>query len=54
MIREREYGAMSGWGALAVLLTGAAFFVWQLVVRAQVIKEPNQASTCRWDQARST
>ena len=42
MIREREYGAMSGWGALAVLLTGAAFFVWQLVVRAQVIKEPNQ------------
>jgi regulator of protease activity HflC (stomatin/prohibitin superfamily) len=42
MIREREYGAMSGWGALAVLLTGAAFFVWQLVVRAQVIREPNQ------------
>ena len=35
MIREREYGAMSGWGALVVLLAGAAFFVWQIIVRAQ-------------------
>jgi hypothetical protein len=42
MIREREYGAMSGWGALVVLLAGAAFLVWQLVVHAQAIKEPNQ------------
>jgi hypothetical protein len=42
MIREREYGAMSGWGALLILLAGAAFFVWQIVVRAQVIREPNQ------------
>jgi len=42
MIREREYGAMSGWGALVVLLGGAAFFVWQIVARAQVIQQPNQ------------
>jgi regulator of protease activity HflC (stomatin/prohibitin superfamily) len=42
MIREREYGAMSGWGALVVLLGGAAFFVWQIIARAQVIQQPNQ------------
>jgi hypothetical protein len=42
MIREREYGAMSGWGALVVLLAGAGFFVWQIIVRAQAIEEPNQ------------
>jgi hypothetical protein len=42
MIREREYGAMSGWGALVVLLAGAAFFVWQIIARAQVIQQPNQ------------
>jgi hypothetical protein len=42
MIREREYGAMSGWGALVVLLAGAGFFVWQIIARAQVIGEPNQ------------
>ena len=35
MIREREYGAMSGWGALVVIFAGAAFFIWQLIVRAQ-------------------
>jgi regulator of protease activity HflC (stomatin/prohibitin superfamily) len=42
MIREREYGAMSGWGALVVLLGGAAFFFWQIIARAQVIQQPNQ------------
>jgi SPFH domain/Band 7 family protein len=42
MIREREYGAMSGWGALVVLLAGAAVFVWQIIARAQVIQQPNQ------------
>jgi hypothetical protein len=42
MMREREYGGMSGWGALLVLLVGAAFFVWQIIARAQLIREPNQ------------
>jgi hypothetical protein len=42
MIREREYGAVSGWGALVVLLGGAAFFVWQVIVRARQIQEANQ------------
>ena len=42
MIREREYGAVSGWGALVVLLAGAAFFIWQVIVRARQIQEANQ------------
>jgi SPFH domain/Band 7 family protein len=42
MIREREYGAMSGWGALVILLAGAGFFVWQIIARAQVIHQPSQ------------
>jgi hypothetical protein len=42
MIREREYGAISGWGALVILLAGVGVFIWQIVVRAQVITEPNQ------------
>ena len=35
MIREREYGAVSGWAALAVLLVGIAAFLWQLIVHAR-------------------
>ena len=42
MIREREYGAMSGWGALVILLSVAGFFVWQIIARAQVIDQPSQ------------
>jgi regulator of protease activity HflC (stomatin/prohibitin superfamily) len=42
MIREREYGAVSGWGALVILLAGAAFFIWQVIVRARQIQEANQ------------
>ena len=42
MIREREYGAMSGWVALVILLAGAGFFVWQIMARAQVIHQPSQ------------
>lgn len=42
MIREREYGAVSGWGALVILLAGVGVFIWQIVVRAQVIREPGQ------------
>ncbi len=42
MIREREYGAMSGWVALVILLAGAGFFVWQIIARAQVIHQPSQ------------
>ncbi len=42
MIREREYGAISGWVALVILLAGAGFFVWQIIARAQVIHQPSQ------------
>jgi len=42
MIREREYGAISGWVALVILVAGAGFFVWQIIARAQVIHQPSQ------------
>jgi regulator of protease activity HflC (stomatin/prohibitin superfamily) len=35
MIREREYAAMSGWGALVVLLAAAGASVWQMVESIQ-------------------
>ncbi len=35
MIREREYGAVSGWSAFPVLVVAAAFFIWQLIIRIQ-------------------
>ena len=34
MIRERDYGAVSGWAALAVLLAAAGFCIWQLILAA--------------------
>jgi regulator of protease activity HflC (stomatin/prohibitin superfamily) len=42
MIREREYGAMSGWGALLLLLAGFGFFIWQIVHHVQMLREPGQ------------
>ena len=32
MIREREHAAMSGWAALAILVTAAGLCLWQMVV----------------------
>ena len=31
MIREREYSAISGWGALIILLAGAGLSLWQVI-----------------------
>lgn len=35
MIREREYGAVSGWAAMIVLLAGIATFLWQFITHAR-------------------
>jgi hypothetical protein len=35
MIRERDYGAVSGWAALAILLAAAGFCLWQLILAIQ-------------------
>ena len=35
MIREREYAAMSGWAALAILLAATGVSLWQMVVNIQ-------------------
>ena len=46
MIREREYGAMSGWGALVILLAGAGFFVWQIIARARRSSISRHSPSC--------
>jgi len=40
MIRERDYGAVSGWAALAVLLAAAGFCLWQLILAIQDHLDP--------------
>ena len=40
MIRERDYGAVSGWAALVVLLAAAGFCLWQLVLAIQDQRDP--------------
>jgi len=40
MIREREYGAVSGWAALVVLLAAAGFCLWQLILAIQDHRDP--------------
>ena len=40
MIRERDYGAVSGWAALVVLLAAAGFCLWQLVLAIQDHRDP--------------
>jgi len=40
MIRERDYGAVSGWAALAVLLAAAGFCLWQLILAIQDHRDP--------------
>jgi SPFH domain/Band 7 family protein len=40
MIREREYGAVSGWAALVVLLAAAGFCLWQLILAIQNHRDP--------------
>src|SRR5580765_5814857 len=40
MIRERDYGAVSGWAALVVLLAAAGFCVWQLILAIQDHRDP--------------
>ena len=40
MIREREYGAVSGWAALGVLLAAAGFCLWQLILAIQDHRDP--------------
>jgi SPFH domain / Band 7 family len=45
MIREREYAAMSGWTALAVLVTGAVLSLWQMV---ENIKADNDGLIAAW------
>jgi regulator of protease activity HflC (stomatin/prohibitin superfamily) len=45
MIREREYAAMSGWAALAVLVAAAALCLWQMV---ENIKADNDGLIAAW------
>ena len=45
MIREREYAAMSGWAALAVLVAAAAVSLWQMV---ENIKVDNDGLIAAW------
>ncbi len=45
MIREREYAAMSGWAALAVLVAAAAVSLWQMV---ENIKADNDGLIAAW------
>ena len=40
MIREREYGAISGFAALVVLLAAAGFCLWQLILAIQDHRDP--------------
>ena len=40
MIREREYGAVSGWAALVVLLVAAGFCLWQLILAIDAHRDP--------------
>jgi len=40
MIREREYGAVSGLAALVVLLAAAGFCLWQLILAIQDHRDP--------------
>jgi hypothetical protein len=40
MIREREYGAVSGWAAVVVLLAAAGFCLWQLILAIQNHRDP--------------
>jgi regulator of protease activity HflC (stomatin/prohibitin superfamily) len=40
MIRERDYGAVSGWAALAVLLAAVGFCLWQLILAIQDHRDP--------------
>jgi hypothetical protein len=40
MIREREYGAVSGWAAVVVLLAAAGFCLWQLILAIQDHRDP--------------
>jgi ribosomal protein S15P/S13E len=40
MIREREYGAVSGLAALVVLLAVAGFCLWQLILAIQDHRDP--------------
>jgi len=40
MIRERDYGAVSGLAALVVLLAAAGFCLWQLVLAIQDHRDP--------------
>ena len=40
MIRERDYGAVSGWAALGVLLAAAGFCLWQLILAIQDHRDP--------------
>jgi SPFH domain / Band 7 family len=40
MIRERDYGAISGWAALALLLAAAGFCLWQLILAIQDHRDP--------------
>jgi len=40
MIRERDYGAVSGWAALAILLAAAGFCLWQLILAIQDHRDP--------------
>jgi regulator of protease activity HflC (stomatin/prohibitin superfamily) len=45
MIREREYAAMSGWAALAVLVAAVALCLWQMV---ENIKADNDGLIAAW------
>jgi SPFH domain/Band 7 family protein len=40
MIQERDYGAVSGWAAVVVLLTAAGFCLWQLILAVQDHRDP--------------
>ena len=40
MIRERDYGAVSGLAALVVLLAAAGFCLWQLILAIQDHRDP--------------